>query len=211
MPRIPADQPVFAKQPDVARSCHRRARFHASDVVVRIGLIRSRAVQQKVQFSSFVSGNFQIKVEIHLGQRLQFNRQNVAIPAGKLRQPIVGNDISPPFSLTEVRKFDHRHLGHAKLARCGDTAVASDDAARAVNQNRVRKTKLPDRCSNLRDLFGRMRTGIACVGLQIVHLAVGHLEPESVRQCRAHCPGLRFWHRKFSLCTMPTRLPGGLR
>ncbi len=61
-------------------------------------------------------------------------------------------------------ELDHRHAGKAKLAGGHDPAMAGDDAAGAVDQDRVGEAEGPDRTGNQRHLFVRMGPGIAGEG-----------------------------------------------
>ena len=65
-----------------------------------------QAVKQKIQFSGFKTREFEIEVQIQFGQCLKLDREDVAIPASKLGQAIVGNDIGTPFSIRQMRKFN---------------------------------------------------------------------------------------------------------
>jgi hypothetical protein len=87
----------------------------------------------------------------------QFERQQVLVPAGHLRQPVVGQDVGPLLRLAEMRQFDHRDLRQPQLPRRHHPAVARDDPVRAIHQHRVVEAELPDRSRDLSHLRLGMR------------------------------------------------------
>jgi hypothetical protein len=103
-----------------------------------------------------------------------------------------------------MRQFDRGYLGESKLTRRRDTAVSGDD------QDGVDEIELPDRRRDLLDLLVGMGAGIPRIGFEIIHLAVGDLEPERFRQGRAIRPGLHIRHNRSSSCTTPAGQPGRL-
>ena len=48
-------------------------------------------------------------VELHILQKLQLNRQGVAIPTGKFGELVVGNDICPSIGLGHVSQDNNRN------------------------------------------------------------------------------------------------------
>jgi len=73
------------------------------------------------------------------------------------------------------------YLVSSELARWGDLSVTGDDAIFAIDKNRVHEIELPDRRRYLLNLLVRMGAGVLRIGLEILHLAIGDLEPECTR------------------------------
>ena len=62
-----------------------------------------------------------------------------------------------------------------------DASVTGDDVIFAIDQNQVHKIELPDRRRYLLNLRVRLGAGVLRIGLEILHLAEGDLDPECTR------------------------------
>jgi hypothetical protein len=110
----------------------------------------------------------QVEVEAKISQVAQFDAQQLLVPPRVEGEPVVGEDIRALLRLGEMRQLDHRHLGHAELARGQQPAVPGDDAALAIHQNGVGEAELTDRGGYLRHLHVAVGAGVARVGHQRV-------------------------------------------
>ena len=57
-------------------------------------LLLGRLVQDRIDLAQRKAGDFDV-VELQVMQTLVFDRENVAVPAGKFGDPVVGNDRAP--------------------------------------------------------------------------------------------------------------------
>jgi hypothetical protein len=81
-------------------------------------------------------------------------------------QPVVGEDVGPLLRLGEVLEPDRRHGVEAKHFGRLDPAMAGDDAAVLVDQDRIVEAERGDVCRDLGDLLCAMGAGVAGVGPQ---------------------------------------------
>ena len=79
----------------------------------------------------------ELDVELEIDQALQLDRQDLAVPAGLLGQPVVGKDVGPLLGLGEVRKPDGRNGGKPEQLGRLDPPVPGNDLAGVVDQHRV--------------------------------------------------------------------------
>ena len=192
--RIAANQPMRPAQPDFARLRDRGARFWLRHLISGIIGSIDVIIQQQVQFGGFKAGEFQIEIQIHFGKSLEFDFQNLAIPSRQFGQTVVCDHIGPPLGGRQMRQLDCRHFFHAQLFCSCHAAVAGDDTAVAIDQNRVGEAEVLDRRRNLIDLFGAMCARIARVGNKIISLAIDDLQPGLLRQGLGQCPGFDISH-----------------
>ena len=61
---------------------------------------------RQIELGGLEAGDLQIEVEIDLGERLQFDRQEVPIPARTLRELIVGNYVGAHLGVGEVLELE---------------------------------------------------------------------------------------------------------
>jgi hypothetical protein len=90
---VPAQKPVRAKHPEIAPS-RNRCLNDRRNVIFRAGLDRlllGRLVQNRIDLAQREAGDFDV-VELQVMQTLVFDREDVAVPAGKFGDPVVGND-----------------------------------------------------------------------------------------------------------------------
>ena len=179
---IPADQPMATELPDIAALGDSWAGFGVRNVIRRVRSVAVPVVEEEIQLGGLEAGDLQIEIELELGKRLELDRQDLAIPAGQLGQPVVGDHIGPALGLREMVEFDRRNLEHAKLLGRGDASVAGHDLAVATDQDRVGESELADRRGDLRDLLCGMRPRIALVGRKLVDPSIDDPEPEALRQ-----------------------------
>ena len=153
-------RPKPGRRPSARTTCIR--------VVVRDGL---RPLDQEVDLGRLEAGDLDFEVELDFGQVLELDREQGLVPAGKLREAIVGDDIGPLLIFGQMIDKKGRDRVQPQDLRGLDPAVTGDDHVFGINQHRVRKSKLPDAGCDLTDLLFRVRSGVACVWLQLFGLA----------------------------------------
>ena len=171
--------------PQVARAGYRQCGcvgyLVGSVVGFVIGLVAGLG-EQGLDFAIVETG--EIEIEASRLQIRQFQGQQFIVPAGTLGELVLGQDEGALLPLGQVGQFDHRQIRHVELARREDATVPGDDAALAVDQDRVVEAELPDAGRDLGDLFLAVRARIAGIGDQrldraIVDLQGGHRGPET--------------------------------
>ena len=164
---VAAQQAVVAQDPEVARLADRLLR-RLRDLV--LGLIARRLAvgerQQPLQLGGVEAD--QVEVEALVPQPRQLLRQQRVVPAGLQGELVVGDQVRPLLRLAEVLEPDHRHLGEPELARREQPAVAGEDAALLVDQDRVGPAELDHRGRDLIDLRLAVRARVALVRAQAV-------------------------------------------
>jgi hypothetical protein len=101
------------------------------------------------------------EMEVLVLQCLQFQLQELFVPTCGLRQPVVGENVSPTLGLAEVIEDDDRHLAEVQFARRQQPAMTGDDPGVTVHQDRRVEPKLPNAGRNLCNLPVGVRPGIA--------------------------------------------------
>ena len=120
-----AEQPMRPEEPEVA--CWETGTAGGSGVSSSRGSGAS-VREQRVELGRLEAERAEVDAE--LGEVADLQRQQLAVPAGLLGEPVVGEDVGPLLRLAEVRQLDHRHRGEAELAGRQHPAVAGDDAVR---------------------------------------------------------------------------------
>ena len=118
----------------------------------------------------------QPEVEAELREIGQLEPQQRLVPAGVQRQLVVGQHIGALLRLAHVRELDHRHPLQPELACRQHPAVPGDDAARAVDQHRVRPAELADAGRDLRHLGIGVGARVAGIRDQLAQRPPGDLQ-----------------------------------
>ena len=108
--RIAAQQPVIAKDPEIAASRHCIARDSRHDVLRRIasiGIRLARLVENEIDLGKAEAG--QIGVELEVDQSLQLDREKLPIPARIERKLVVRQHVGTSPGLGEMRQRQGRH------------------------------------------------------------------------------------------------------
>ena len=144
------------------------------------GLVRGVAGTAGITSSSGSAGPFRItsispeekpvsaevEIDVEHRQLAELELQEIEVPAGAERDLVVGDPERALLRLREMRQHDRRHLGHPQRLRRQQPAVAGDDRALGIDQDRVGEAELPDRGGDLLDLALRMGAGVAGIGDQ---------------------------------------------
>jgi hypothetical protein len=122
----------------------------------------SRLIEYEVNFGRRKTGELDVEVEGH--EALQFDCQQLLVPARVQCELVVGQHIGSPLRLIEVSEAHRRHTFHADQL-CGlDPPMARDDLAVLPDQHRVGKAEPADAVGDLPDLLFGMGAGIAGIG-----------------------------------------------
>ncbi len=139
--------------PEIARSADRCLR-QWRDIVLRCRRSRclpfARRIEGKIDLRQREAGQFHVEVEID--QSLQFDRQQVLVPARIQGELVVGQDVGPAFGFAHVRKTHRRHLRHAERPCRQHPAMAGDDGVIIGDQHRVGEAEAIDAVGDLADL-----------------------------------------------------------
>ena len=163
---VAAQQAVVAQDPEVARLADRVLR-RLRDLV--LGLIARRLAvgqrQQPLQLRGVEAD--QVEVEALVPSHAS-SCASSASSQPACRASWLSARIRPLLRLAEVLEPDHRHLGEPELPRREQPAVAGEDAAVLVDQDRVGPAELHHRRRDLIDLRLAVRARVALVRAQAV-------------------------------------------
>ena len=97
----------------------------------------------------------------------EFELENVPVPAGKLRDPVVGDGVFPALIFAQMIQADHRHSLQPQQLRRLETPVAfHHQALRAPDPDGVVETVELDALGDLAHVLCRVLPGISLIGLQ---------------------------------------------
>jgi hypothetical protein len=96
---------------------------------IRLDALRA-AADPEIDLGGLEADHLEVEVEVHLGQALQLDREQVLVPAGKLGEPVVGDHVGADLGLGEVLELEGRDRLHPELLCGADAAVAGDDRCR---------------------------------------------------------------------------------
>ena len=97
---------------------------------------------------------------------LQFKSEQLAIPTGVLGEPVVSENIGALLRRGHILNADRGYAIDLEEPRRLQPAMARDNAAISVNQDRIRPAKESDRIRDLAELLLRMCARVAGVRLQ---------------------------------------------
>ena len=112
------------------------------------------------------AGRGEREIEIEGFERLQFEREPLLVPAGAVGKPVVRDHEGASLGRIQVVERNRRRLLEAE-ALCGEqAAVAGENHALAVDQDRRVEAERRNALGDAGDLRGRMGAGVARVGGQ---------------------------------------------
>ncbi len=140
---------------------------------------------QKIDLGGLEADHLELEIEIQLRQVLEFEREEVLVPARELGELVVRDDEGPDLLLGKMVEADRRNCRHAQLLGGAESSVAGDDGVGRVDQERAREPKLPYRVSDLADLLRRVGSRVPPTGRQAPDRAVLDAEVAELRQPRS--------------------------
>jgi len=170
VPAVATADAVRAEAPDISRPGSRRPWHGRHHLVIGIGA----AIEDDVDFARREAGEAQIDFQIRRGELAEFGFEQLDVPASVQRDLVVGEPERALPRLVETSERDRRHLGKADPPRRERPAVAGDDRRGLVDQDRIGKTKGPDRGDDLIELPLRMGAGVARIRAEVSDLAIDH-------------------------------------
>lgn len=120
---IAADLTVPSDLPDIAQASDRRTGLRFRNIVGRVRLFHTDTTDQRIDLRKFEPGQDQIEVKIEIGQVFELDSQQLPVPAGVLRLPVVGDDICPDIGLAHITTAQCRNFGHTEAFRGLDPAA----------------------------------------------------------------------------------------
>ena len=127
-----------------------------------IGAAVTVFIEDLINLRQGKTGQFHLELQIH--QRPQLDRQDLAIPAGLLGEPVIGQHIGPLLRSREMRDRQHRYIAGTEQLRRRHATMPADDLARSVDQHRFEKAKAADTVGDLADLPVGMGERVLRVG-----------------------------------------------
>ena len=105
-------------------------------------------------------------VELEVDQSFELDGQDFLIPTRIERELVVGEHVSAPLGVGEMRQRDGRDRFPAQQLRRLDAAVTGDDLAVTRDQHRVGEPEPLDRRGDLPNLLFGMRARVARIRLE---------------------------------------------
>ena len=112
------------------------------------------------------AGDRHVEVDDDLGQVLQFDREDLGVPAGSRGELVVGQDIGALLVVAEMLDAESRNLSHAEIPPAAHPSVAGDDHAVLVDQNRIDEAERLQAVGDQLDLALRVGASVAGIGLE---------------------------------------------
>ncbi|MFN3624486.1 MAG: hypothetical protein ACK4TP_10525 [Hyphomicrobium sp.] len=110
-------------------------------IVGGLGLITERR-HKRVQLG--LGEAYDSEIKALAVERVQLGCEQLLVPASVERELVVGDDVGSALRRRKVIENDDRNSVEAELARRQQPAVARDDAALRVHQDRIGPAKLQD-------------------------------------------------------------------
>ena len=121
----------------------------------------------------------------------KLQRQQFLVPARRLGNAVLGQCQGLDLGGRQMIDKDTGDGGHPELLGRGEPAMARDDDAILVDDDRAHEAEAADRGGDLADLLFRMRAGIAGGGLQVGDGDV--LQVTGVPEANSHPNGACFY------------------
>ena len=128
---------VLATDPEISRLPHRDGGRLRGLLLARI---QAGGTEEGVELGGVEAERDEIDAEVF--EVADLEREQLAIPASLLGELVVGDDVGTLLRLGEVRKLDHGDRVEAELLRRLEPAVARDDAALSVDEDRAGEAEL---------------------------------------------------------------------
>ncbi len=168
---VTAKESMPAQLPQIARPTDRRS---VDGYGKNIGGIRATTRRRREPFDpqiDFAHGEargFEIEIELDRGEIAQNLAQELIVPARGLRKPIVGNAEGARLLCGQVLKADNGNVAQAQPPCRMDTAVAGEDFALPIGQDRHIEPKSFDAAGDLLDLPVCMEPRIVGIKLELL-------------------------------------------
>ena len=167
-----------AEPPEVAGAADPRAgdgRASGGWIRPRAGraLRGSQRLDPKIDLARFEADRLDFEVEFDPCQSLKLFAEQPIAPDRDLGQTVVGDDEGAFLRLGEAFEADGGNFGETQPTRGRQPAVAGDDGAVAVDQNRDVEAEGFDAAGDLPDLLLAVPAGVGRVGLQAVQREIG--------------------------------------
>ena len=104
------------------------------------------------------------EIEIEGFERLQLEREPLLVPAGAVLKPVVGDHEGAPLGRVQVVERDRRRLLEAEVLGGEQAAVAGENHACVVDEDRRVEAERRNALGDAGDLLGGMDAGVARVG-----------------------------------------------
>src|SRR5205085_2754817 len=142
------------QRPKVASLCHGGTAYIWNQVLRSVGTVGvglAELVDCEVHLCEAEASDRYVELEINQG--LEFNGKNLSIPSRIECQLVVGQDVSAPLRVRQMRKSDRRHRFPAEELCSFNAAMACNDFATVGDKNGIGEAKTADARGDLFDLF----------------------------------------------------------
>lgn len=190
---ITAEEAVRPEDPEIARAGHRRPRpIRVLDGLGGGGIGRAGGADEDVDLGQLEADDVEIEVQLapeaQVHQLGKLDLQVLRVPLREFRQPVVGDAQRPHLGRAQVVGHHRRNRGEPQRRGGLDAAMAGDDHALAIDQDRGDEAELRDGGLQPVDGPGSVDTVVVGVRLQPRDRGLDHLfgHPDRV----ARCPGI---------------------
>ena len=153
------------EDPKIAELRQRRSR-----AVDRLNLVlelrRFHLFEDEVDLGHFEAGDGHVEIGDDLRQMLEFDGENLGVPAGPRGELVVRQDKGALLIGAEMLDADGRDLRHADEPGGGNPTVAGDDHAGFVDQNWIDEIERLQAVGDQFDLARGMSAGVARIGFE---------------------------------------------
>jgi len=123
-------------------------------------------VDLELDFIELETGRFDGEIEIEALERLELDAEAPIVPGSELREPVVGDHERAALGLAEMLERDCRDFAEAQSPGGEDAAMARQNGARAVDQNRDVEPEGRNAVGDAGDLAGAMNARVFWIGRQ---------------------------------------------
>jgi hypothetical protein len=104
-----------------------------------------------------------LDVEFHIDERLQFDREHLAVPPGIQCQLVVRQHVGPSLCGIEMGQAHRGDALESQELGCLHSSVPGDDPVLVADQHRVGEAEPSDALGDLPDLLLGMRAGVFAI------------------------------------------------
>jgi hypothetical protein len=134
------------KYPRIAEPADWRPRFLRQAVGLVFGAVVSvvQAFDSKIDFGRIEAGQLEAEVEVDRGQLLEGLGEQAVVPVSNSAELVIRNHKGRGLCLIQMPSLNGRNFSDAETLGGKDATVASNDVPVAIDEDRHKKSKLPD-------------------------------------------------------------------
>ena len=184
--RTCAVDPVFAKQPEIAGTRHRRSGNRCGEIIGAVVLLRLRAepFDAKIDLAHLETGSLKTEIQVEHREFAQLFGEQAIVPDRVPAQLVVGNYESLYLGIAEMLEADSGNFPPTQELTCQQSSVARDDLALRIDQYWHVEAEGFDAASDLADLPRSVGARVSRIELEVGYRSVDYGEPILLTACR---------------------------